>query len=76
MKWRAVKDVWGAISPESQKNCDVTEELRFAAVADDNGRDASGDLDDAETEEKAPVRKSVWDTQAKMHKNQTRLETS
>lgn len=73
MKWRAVKDVWGAISPESGNG---TEELRFAAVADDNGRDASGDLDDAETEEKAPVRKSVWDTQAKMHKNQTRLETS
>lgn len=68
-----MKDVRGAICPESSNG---TEELQFAAVADDNGRDASGDLDDAETEEKAPVRKSVWDTQSKMHKNQTRLETA
>lgn len=45
-------------------------------MADDNRCDASGDVDDAETEEKAPVRKSAWDTQAKMHKNQTRLETA
>lgn len=64
-----MKDVRGAICPESSNG---TEELQFAAVADDNGRD----LDDAETEEKAPVRKSVWDTQSKMHKNQTRLETA
>lgn len=49
---------------------------QLAAVADDSGCDASGDLDDTETEEKAPGRKSVWDTQAKMHKNQTRLETA
>lgn len=27
-----------------------------------------------EVEEKAPVKKSVWDTPAKMHKNQTKME--